>query len=86
MKRAFTYDTEENDVISKLRKKARPVKCVGAVERDRPPWWNDETERLWEAKRHALRAYRRDMQSKRLKEEERNASRAFKISTQMSHP
>ena len=82
VKRAFTYDTEENDVISKLRKKARPVKCVGAVERDRPPWWNDETERLWEAKRHALRAYRRDMQSERLKEEERNASRAFKIAAQ----
>ena len=40
------------------------------------------TERLWEAKRHALCAYRRDMQSERLKEEEGNASRAFKIAAQ----
>jgi ribonuclease HI len=89
VKRAFTYSTDESDIVSKLRQKALPVKR-GCVEgKEKPPWWNDETERLWEEKRSALRAYQRalranqrDIDKERLKEEERSASRAFKRAAQ----
>ena len=89
VKRAFTYSTDESDIVSKLRKKALPVQRGCVEEKEKPPWWNDETERLWEEKRSALRAYQRalranqrDIDKERLKEEERSASRAFKRAAQ----
>ena len=82
VKRAFTYATDEDGIISRRRKKAVPVKCKGGPEKVKPPRWNDETEELWEAKRNAMEAYQADLGNEQLKEDERNASRAFKKAAQ----
>ena len=40
-------DGDDKDIVSGLWRKALPVKRSGVEEREKPPWWNDETERLW---------------------------------------
>ena len=75
-------DGDDKDIVSGLWRKALPVKRSGVEEREKPPWRNDKTERLWIAKRCALRVYQRDTTNNRLKEDERNASLAFKRAAQ----
>ena len=75
-------DGDDKDIVSGLRRKALPVKRSGVEEREKPPWRNDETVISWIAKRCALHAYQRDTTNNRLKEDERNASLAFKRAAQ----
>ena len=78
----YPMDEDDKDIVSILRREALPVKRSDVEEMEKPPWWNDETERLWIAKRCALRVYQRDTTNNRLKEDERNASLAFKRAAQ----
>ena len=80
-KRAFEYDTSGSDPVSKLRKRAIPAKKPSQPDITQPPWWNPEVDKLWKAKREALKRSQRNRNPEDLepKRAEKEAVKAFKV-------
>ena len=77
-RRVFTYDTSASDPVSKLRKAAIPAKRSSQPDITQPPWWNDEVEKLWHAKRDAMKQHQANKDDPDLERVEKEAVRAFK--------
>ena len=77
--RVFSYQGNEDDAISKLRKSTRGSKNSNKTAIDQPPWWNDELDVLWEDKKKALKASQNNKCDEDLKAAAKEATRQFKI-------
>ena len=77
-RRVFTYDTSASDPVSKLRKAAIPAKRSSQPDITQPPWWNDEVEKLWHAKRDAMKQHQANKDDPNLERAEKEAVSAFK--------
>ena len=76
--RAFKYSLKEADVVTKLQRTV-----CGSVKAKRksfsqPPWWNNDVEKLWCAKRTAWRAAQRSRHDTTLQQRAKQAAQEFK--------
>ena len=79
-KKVFTYEKQEDDLISSVRQKASaraPNTTINKSVRQQPPWFTDEVKELWEKKRQALKRASRKRDDKELKVEANKAADDF---------
>lgn len=53
----FQYDNTRQDVVGRIRRLKRRNQCNKRKTWEQPPWWNDEVEKAWVAKRCAVRKW-----------------------------